>query len=108
MERWHADAFDGERLNRTGDWGVCFAADWCPFCVEFLREFRAVDGKTGFPLAMADVTDLESPLWERFHLEVVPTLIAFRDGNAIWRKDGVHMVGLRAADLRELREVLSK
>ncbi|MGD0718950.1 MAG: thioredoxin family protein [Thermoplasmata archaeon] len=108
MERWGAEAFRGERLDRPGDWGVCFLAEWCPFCIDYLRRFKKLDGAADFPIAVADVTDLESPLWEIFRLDVVPTLVAFRGGTAIWRKDGVHMVGLREEDLGELRAALSR
>ncbi len=108
MERWGTEAFQGERLKRPGTWGVCFLADWCPFCTEFLRRFEKLDGAGDLHVAVADVTDLESPLWERFRIDVVPTLVAFRNGKAIWRKDGVHMVGLREADLRELRTALTR
>ena len=108
MEKWGAEAFRGDRLDRPGDWGVCFLADWCPFCRAYVRLFTRLGGVAPFPLAVADVTDLESPLWDTFHIDVVPTLIAFRDGKAIWRKDGVRMVGLNVSDLDELRKALAR
>lgn len=49
---------------------------------------------------IADVTDLESPLWERFGLEVVPTLAAFRDGEVVLREDGRLGLGIESATLR--------
>ncbi len=108
MEKWGAEAFRGDRLGRPGDWGVCFLADWCPFCRAYAPLFQRLDGVAPFPLAVADVTDLESPLWDTFHIDVIPTLVAFRDGKAIWRKDGVPMVGLNAGDLDELRKALAR
>lgn len=108
MERWDATAFRGEKLERPGDWGVCFLADWCPFCQEFRRRFEKLDGTAPFPIAVADVTDLESPLWDVFHIDVVPTLIAFRDGRVVWRKDGIHGAGLRQGDLGDLRTALAR
>lgn len=107
METWGASAFHGERLDRPGDWAVCFLADWCPFCREFGVRFEELDGVAPFPLAIADVTDLESPLWDVFHVDVVPTLIAFRGGKAIWRRDGISGVGLKEKDLFDLRTALA-
>lgn len=108
MEKWGPEAFHADRLDRPGDWGVCFLADWCPFCREYLPLFKELDGVAPFPLAIADVTDLQSPLWDTFHIDFVPTLVAFRDGRAIWRRDGVHMVGLHAKDLHDLRKALAR
>lgn len=108
MEKWGAPAFQGDRLDRPGDWGVCFLADWCPFCRAYRPVFQKLDGAAPFPIAVADVTDLESPLWDAFRIDIVPTLIAFRDGTAIWRRDGVSMVGLGPKDLDGLRKALSR
>ncbi len=106
MERLGPDAFSRDRLNKKGRWGVCFAADWCPFCVEFLPQFTATDPPKGVHLAHADLTDLENPLWEIFEIEVVPTLAVFVDGRLTWRRDGRLGRGLGAADLKALDEAL--
>jgi hypothetical protein len=102
MDRLGPGAFHGERLRRAGDWAVCFSADWCPFCRTFLRPFERLQGNVPFGLAIGDVTDLESPLWETFRIEIVPTLVAFRDGRIVWRRDGIAGVGLDSSDLSDL------
>jgi thioredoxin-like negative regulator of GroEL len=106
MERLRPSDFDGERLRRTGPWAVCFAADWCPFCVDFLQRFDRLDGAPGLGVAIGDLTDLENPLWERFGVEIVPTLVAFRDGNAVWRRDGIGGVGLPDSAVDEIQRAL--
>jgi len=107
MERLGAADFDGTQLRRSGTWAVAFLADWCPFCRAFRRLFDRFDGAGAFRTAVADVTDEASPLWDRFHIEVVPTLLAFRDGPVIHRIDGVPMEGLQEGDLENLRGTLT-
>jgi len=103
METVSPGEFDGLRLNRPGAWAVAFLADWCPFCREFRPLFEAFEGTGPFQTAVADLTDDENPLWERFGIEVVPSLIAFVDGRPTLRVDGISMEGLGPRDLERLR-----
>ena len=100
-----ADAFDGRRLARNGTWAVAFLADWCPFCRAFSPQFAALAGP-GVQLLVADVTDLESPLWDRFDLEVIPAVIVFRDGEPSERVDAVPMRGLDETHVDSIRRAL--
>jgi thioredoxin 1 len=102
LERLGPEVFDGQRLRRTGTWAVAFFADWCPFCREFLPSFVALKG-SGFGVAVADLTDPGNPLWERFEIEVVPSIIVFRDGTPVFRADGRFMEGLGPKDLATVR-----
>lgn len=86
---------------RPGTWAVAFLADWCPFCRRFAPEFARLAGH-GFHLAMADVSSEESPLWERFSIEVIPTVVLFRNGNSVFRADGRYMEALDSNDLAEI------
>jgi len=101
MERIEASAFSGLKLRRPGRLIIAFAADWCPFCQEFLPRLEARARELGAPIALADLTDLGSPLWERFEVEVVPTLVGFEEGTARWRIDGHLGVGLTESDLTD-------
>lgn len=107
METLGAADFDGTRLKRPGSWAVLFLANWCPFCRSFRPLFERFDGAGAFRTAVADVTDEGSPLWDRFRIEVVPTLLAFRDGAILHRIDGIPMEGLAASDLEDLRGFLT-
>jgi thiol-disulfide isomerase/thioredoxin len=102
MERLDDRSFRGNVLNRSGTWAVCFAADWCPFCQRFLPQFAALEGHAPFQLAVADLTSFDSPLWEAIEIEVVPTLVGFREGKPVWRRDGISGRGLEAEDLQAL------
>lgn len=78
---------------------VAFLADWCPFCRRFRPAFEALDGQIPATTALADVTDESSPLWDRFGIEIVPTLVLFEQGSPVARIDGTAGVGILPAAL---------
>lgn len=106
IDRIGTEAFEGERLLRPGRRAVVFAADWCPFCREFLPRFAPLGTDDARPL-FADLSDLDSPLWDRFHVDVVPTVIVFQDGIAVARVDGVSGEGIDSAGLERIRSSLA-
>ena len=89
MERLTANDFVDRRLDRPGRVVVGFIAAWCPHCRSFLPKFAARSRSGGPSLLLGDVTDEESPLWERFGIEVVPTVLGFDAGDEVWRIDGI-------------------
>jgi len=99
MEQLGAKDFEERRLRRPGTWVVAYLADWCPFCRAFRPLFAGLDASGRLACAVADLSDTENPLWDDFGINVVPTVIAFRNGDVIGRLDGVAMVGLDAQDL---------
>ena len=106
LETLPPEELGGNRLARKGTWVVAFVADWCPFCREFLPEFSRL-ARRGFELARADVTSYESPLWEDYRIDVVPTVVVFRDGVPTFRRDGTLGRGLSDADLSAVRAALT-
>lgn len=106
MERLSASDFTDKHLDRPGRWAVCFLADWCPFCQDFRPKFEAFTPPANVRMARVDVTDLESPLWERFGVDVVPTLATIIDGELTWRRDGLLGRGLSEKDLADLDRAL--
>jgi thioredoxin 1 len=107
VERVGVEAFEGEGLRRPGTVAVAFLADWCPFCRVFAPEFERLAEDGGPATLVADVTDEASPLWDRFRIEVVPTVVVFHDGQAIFRADGVPGQGLGAEALAAIRSAAS-
>jgi thiol-disulfide isomerase/thioredoxin len=107
VDRLGAEAFQGDRLQRPGTWAVAFLADWCPFCRAFAPKFDALAGGGSYQIARGDVTDYDSPLWDAFHLEVVPTVVVFREGVPGFRRDGQLGRGLSDADLAAIRGELA-
>jgi len=98
--------FEGTHLQRAGTYAVCFGATWCPPTRGFVPKFVARDGKLPARLAMADITDVDDPLWDTFRIKITPTMVVFRDGAPVARFDGRRFIGLRNADLERLSEFL--
>jgi thioredoxin 1 len=86
--------FDGDRLKSTDTIPVLFYAEWCPFCRSFYAEFDEALNHKGVRWAEVDISDDDNPLWERFGISIVPTVIVFRDGQLVFRRDGVRGRGL--------------
>jgi thioredoxin-like negative regulator of GroEL len=96
------DNFSGTKLLDSRDILAVFYASWCPFSRRFLAIFEsAMTEKNGPQGALVDISDEDSPLWETFRVDIVPTLVGFRDGAAIVRKDGVAGVGLGMPELED-------
>jgi thiol-disulfide isomerase/thioredoxin len=94
------DHFSGTRLLDSGNILAVFYANWCPFCRSFLNTFNSTMKKKSRPQgALVDISDENNPLWETFKVEIVPTLVGFRNGAAIARRDGVPGVGLGKREL---------
>ncbi|MGP8071815.1 MAG: thioredoxin family protein [Thermoplasmata archaeon] len=107
MESLSEDRFEGQTLRKLGRYAVVFSADWCPFCRAFLPEFASLEGSPGYHVARAPLDDLDNPLWEQFAIEVVPTVLVFRDGEITLRIDGVAGVGLSSRDVDRTRAALT-
>ena len=106
MLSFGADDFEGTRLRDSRNILAVFYATWCPFCRRFLNLFETAMADKTDPLgARVDISDDENPLWETFGLEIVPSLIGFRDGVSIVRKNGSAGVGL---DMLELEDALRR
>lgn len=89
---------------------VMFYADWCPFCQRFKPIFESAittkPASNGYKFYESKVNDDDNPLWDRFSISVVPTLIAFDKGKIISRRDTKMGVGLNKSDLDSmLKEV---
>lgn len=107
LEKVGPEAFEGDRLARPGVWAVAFLADWCPFCRAFRPAWEALAAAHA-PVILGDVTDDESPLWDRFHIDVIPTVIVFRDGKVSERFDGVAGEGLAPKQLARISAAIGR
>ena len=56
----------------------------------------------------AKVNDDENPLWDRFSINAVPTIIAFDKGDIISRRDAKMGAGLSKSDLDSLLKELEE
>jgi thioredoxin len=63
----------------------------------------------GYKFYESKVNDVDNPLWDKFSISAVPTLIAFDKGKIISRRDAKRDVGLNESDLDSmLKEVIRK
>ena len=83
---------------------VLFYASWCPFSQSFLPIFeKFAEDKTQSCIRVK--TDDKATLCEEYSIEVVPTVIFFKNGKAARRLDGIQGVGL---DEKQLVDFISK
>ena len=110
MEHLKATQFD-KLFSLGGKALVMFYADWCPYCQRFKPIFESAAAKsksstTSCKMYEAQVNDDDNPLWDRFSINAVPTVIAFDKGNIISRRDAKMSAGLNESDLDSiLKEV---
>jgi len=74
---------------------VLFHASWCPFCRSFLpifEEYAQKNRRDEFLRLRID--DENNPLWEKYDVKVVPTVILFKGEKVQRRLNGVLRVGL--------------
>ena len=74
---------------------VLFYSSWCPFCTSFLPVFERVAAANAGAFARVSIDDLPE-LEDAFAIEVVPTVLFFKDGRLSSRLDGVLGLGLNA------------
>jgi len=103
MEHLEPTQFD-KLFSLRGKALVMFYADWCPFCQRFKPIFESAAAKaksstSSFKMYEAKVNDDDNPLWDRFSINAVPTVIAFDEGKIISRKDAKMGTGLNQSDL---------
>lgn len=83
---------------------VLFYASWCPFSIRFLPIFeKFAEDKT--QSCMQVKTDDKATLCEQYSIDVVPTVVFFKNGKAAKRLDGIQGVGL---DEKQLLDFISK
>jgi thioredoxin 1 len=106
MEHLEASQFDA--LFSSGDKViVMFYADWCPFCQRFIPVFESATkskSATSLRTYAAKLNDDDNPLWERFSINAVPTIIVFDKGNIVCRRDARMGTGLNNSDLYSILE----
>ena len=93
--------FEGQRLKQHGTMAVLFLASWCPFCRQFRPTFEAAAKPSNTPWAWVDVSEDDSIFWETFGLDVVPTVVVFKNSEAVFRRDGERGRGLSQNVIRE-------
>lgn len=81
-----------------------FAAKWCGFCKRFIGLLEKYNPPIPISqLLMIDTDSDDGSLWEKYRIDIVPTIIVFRGGKEIFRQDGRSMQGLNLRDLAAVK-----
>lgn len=100
--------FEERTLKRGGKALVFFYAKWCPYCRAACEETDCIMDKDTYEAYSVDLSDDDNPLWDQLGIEVVPTLIGYKDGEETYRKQAARMVGLRRPDFEAADASLSE
>lgn len=108
VRQWvEKDEFEKDIQNSKQPMIVLFAADWCGYCTRFLSVISGYEPKPGHlagPYDLVSVVNIDSgdgSLWDKYHVDLVPTLIVFSSGEQVFRRDGKVFVGLKQLDLEQ-------
>ena len=97
-----ATDFKGQTLDRSGMVAAVFLASWCPYCRRFRPAYEAASKISGTTWASVDISDDDDVLWDAFAIDIVPTVVVFKDGKPVWRRDGVPGRGLSEDVIKEV------
>lgn len=106
MEHVKPEEFDSRVLKNAKKTLVLFYATWCPYCANFKPTFESAKIDTAVKVGSI-IDEDENPLWDRFNIQAVPTIIAFQDGKIISRKDARKNIGLTKSDMDSIIAELS-
>jgi len=106
MEHLTSEEFDSKILKNDQKTLVLFYASWCPYCENFKPTFESAKIDNVRKIA-ALVDEDENPLWDRFNIQAVPTMIAFEKGKIVTRKDAKKHIGLTKSDMESMIKELA-
>jgi thioredoxin 1 len=101
MEHVTPEEFDSKVLKSDKKTVVLFYATWCPYCSNFKPTFESAKIENANKIGSI-IDEDENPLWDRFNIQAVPTVIAFENGKIIARRDARKNVGLTQSDMTSL------
>lgn len=85
---------------------VVFAAKWCGYCRKFLPIVDAYPAMVDAPeLSVVDTDSGDGSLWDEYDINVVPTIVVYRDGKQMFKREGRFGSGLGRTDLEEAFKV---
>uniref|UniRef100_A0A7C3EWK1 Thioredoxin n=1 Tax=Candidatus Methanomethylicus mesodigestus TaxID=1867258 RepID=A0A7C3EWK1_9CREN len=87
--------------SEKGEFIAVFSTSWCAFCRMLLKEIERAPPP--FKVIDVDITDESDPTWEDYKIRIVPTVIAFRNGEEVARKEA-RPDGIALREVKELYE----
>ncbi len=84
-----------KQLNQNKRVLALFSSSWCPFCQRFAKAFNTNVSNCKVDLVLrVNMDDYDSPLWDEYDVDAVPTLILFENGEIKSRLDAGSGTGL--------------
>ena len=106
MEHVKPEEFYSKVLGDNKKTVVLFYATWCPYCSNFKPTFESAKIETANKVGSI-IDEDENPLWDRFNIQAVPTMIVFQNGKIISRRDAKKHVGLTKSDMDSIVKELA-
>jgi len=106
MEHVKPEEFDSKVLSDNKKTVVLFYATWCPYCSNFKPTFESAKIESANKVGSI-IDEDENPLWDRFNIQAVPTMIVFQNGKIISRRDAKKHVGLTKSDMDSIVKELA-
>jgi thioredoxin 1 len=101
-----SDSLIETTLNDAQPVVILFYATYCPYCRRFAPIFEQHGRDSGYRFAKANITDDDNPLWDKYDIPAVPTVIAFKNGREAGRRSAVPGIGLNEEDFIALLKQL--
>ncbi len=106
MEHVTVEEFDAKVINNNKKTLVLFYASWCPYCTNFKPTFETANTNDTKKIGTI-IDEDENPLWDRFNIQAVPTMIVFEKGKIVTRRDAKKHISLTKSDMDSLIKELS-
>jgi len=101
ISNWLGKAEFQKIVSEPGPHVMVFAAKWCGFCSSFIEQAKSLENPANVEINLIDADDPDESLWDDFSIRIVPTIIVFKDGKSIFRRDGKSGAGLKMSDLEQ-------
>jgi thioredoxin 1 len=90
-----------KNLKSPGPTIVLFAAEWCGYCRRFISMMKTFQTEQPRKVSIVDADSEGGSLWDDYRLDLVPTVVVFKNGAEIFRRNGRPGAGLEAKDLQD-------
>jgi thioredoxin 1 len=93
-------------LGLPGSKIVVFAAEWCGYCRRYIAVLQNFKQDLSQKLEIVNVDSEDGSLWDEYSISLVPTIIVFKEGKEVFRRNGRASIGLQQKDLEQALEVV--
>jgi thioredoxin-like negative regulator of GroEL len=96
------DTFSEKLLGNSKTVVTLFYTTYCPYVKKFWPIFEKYSQNSNIEYAITDITDDDNPLWDKYKVTEVPTIVAFKEGREISRRNATPGFGLTEDDMLDL------